>query len=427
MGAVSPFGWGLDALAAGLFAGRAAIGDVDVFDTAPHRTSVAGQVPSGAGDSDPGSNTSPSPFLDELRPKARARLTRTDAFAVAAATEAVRRAELDPGATSTGVFLGSSTGGMLEGEAFYRCLSASGEARDRLRASGVAAQPNNAPTDAVARTLGTRGPSLTLASACSAASMAIEAALDSLREGECDAALAGGADGLCELTYAGFNSLRAVDARPAQPFRKERGGMSLGEGAGVLVLETLEHARARGAPILAELAGAASSCDAHHMTAPDPSGDGLALAVRTALADAERRPDEVGLVNAHGTGTPLNDAAEWQGLAQVFETRLRELGFMATKGAVGHLLGACGGVEAIATVLALGRGEFPPTPGPSHELDEACPARLAFDAPLRLEPGAGALSVNLAFGGANAALVFTPPPPASADSTTTNPRSGERA
>ena len=168
-----------------------------------------------------------------------------------------------------------------------------------------------------------------------------------------DIALAGGSDSLCEITYSGFNALRAVDDAPCRPFREGRAGMSIGEGAGVLVLESLAHARARGAEPLAELRGSGASCDASHMTAPHPEGAGAALALARAFADARLDPDEVDFINAHGTGTPLNDVAEFAAFKAALGPRASEVPLTSTKGVVGHLLGSSGAIEAIATVLGL--------------------------------------------------------------------------
>jgi 3-oxoacyl-[acyl-carrier-protein] synthase II len=220
--------------------------------------------------------------------------------------------------------------------------------------------------------------------------------------------LAGGADGLCRLTYSGFNALRAVDELPAQPFRADRRGLSLGEGSGILVLETAASAARRGGRALAVLAGAGSSCDAYHMTAPEPTGAGAALAMRRALADAGLAPDEIDFVNAHGTGTPHNDEAEWRALVAVFGERARTIPLTSTKGCVGHALGACGGLEALVTVLGLREGIVHPTPG-GGPVDPALPAALVLGAPLELAGARAALSLNLAFGGANSAVVFKRP------------------
>jgi 3-oxoacyl-(acyl-carrier-protein) synthase len=236
--------------------------------------------------------------------------------------------------------------------------------------------------------------------------MAIGDALFAVRRGEVDVAIAGGSDSLCRLTYAGFNALRAVDERPCRPFRGNRAGLSLGEGAAVLVIEPLERALARGARPLALAAGGAASCDAHHMTSPHPEGIGAAEAIRSALADAQLDPSAIDFVNAHGTGTPLNDAAECAALLAVFGDRASELPVTSTKSLVGHLLGSAGALEAVATILCLLHGEVHPMPDDGAS-DPALPLRLVLGRPLSLARARHALSTSLAFGGANAALVFT--------------------
>jgi len=385
IGAVSAMGAGVEALRRGLWEGRAGFCELTVFDPARHRTKLAGEVEKWC-----------------LAPFSR-RLSRSDRFACAVAAEAVARAAFDP-PPETAVFFGSSTGGMLESERFFNNL------RSGRRASlgSVASQENHGPGDAVARRLRTRGPVETIASACSASAMALAAALDCLRSGEAEVAIAGGADALCQLTYAGFNALRAVDEAPCRPFRADRAGLSIGEGAAALVLETEDHLRARGllrADRRVELAGAGATCDAHHMTAPDPDGTGAAAAIERALADAGIGPDEIDFVNAHGTGTPLNDAAEAAALRRVFGARAAQLPVTSTKGAVGHLLGACGALEAVVTVLCLEAESVHPTPGGGRP-DPALGLDVVLGAPRPVPGHRCALSTNFAFGGANAALVF---------------------
>jgi len=243
-----------------------------------------------------------------------------------------------------------------------------------------------------------------VSSACASAALAVDAALRDLRAGVVDVALTGGADSLSRLTYSGFNAMRAVDEAPCRPFRADRAGMSLGEGAAVLVLETEAHAGARGARPIAELRGAGASCDASHMTAPQPEGQGAARAMRRALADAGVGGDGVAFVNAHGTGTPLNDGAEALALASVFGERAPRVPVSATKASVGHLLGSAGAIEAVAAVLCLRDREVHPTAGEGLP-DAALAVNLVQGAPLALPPGV-ALSTDFAFGGANAALVL---------------------
>ena len=395
LGAVSPLGWGLDSLWDGLRSGKTAIGPFDRFDHSDDRTHVAAQVDLAA---EP----------ERLRGKP-SRLSLADRFAVAAAREAVARATIDIGRCRdrTGVYFGTSTGGMFETETYFKALLAAAGGRGKPPAlSPLASQQNNGPGDAVARDLGVGGPVQTISTACASGAMAVGEAILAVRRGEVDVAIAGGSDALCRLTYAGFNALRAVDERPCRPFRGNRAGLSLGEGAAALVLEPLERALARGARPLALAAGGAASCDAHHMTSPHPEGLGAAEAIRGALADARLDPSAIDFVNAHGTGTPLNDAAECTALVAVFGDRATELPVTSTKSLVGHLLGSAGALEAVATILCLLHGEVHPMPDDGAS-DPGILLRLVLGRPLRLARARHALSTSLAFGGANAALVFT--------------------
>jgi len=391
LGAVSPYGVGVAALWEGLLRGETAIAPLDLFDTSGHRTRIGGQVPE-----------APRGLERERDAAGRAeRLSRTDRFAIDAAREALADAGFAqdaPELRRAGLFFGSSTGGMFEAE---RVLLADPTSALARRFSHVGGQVICAPAIALARDLALGGPVETVTSACSASTMALEAALMSLESGEVELAIAGGADALCELTYSGFNSLRAIDERPARPFRADREGLSIGEGSGMLVLETAAHARARGATVLAVLAGAGSSCDAYHMTAPHPEGKGAIQALERALGAADR--GAVAFVNAHGTGTPHNDVAEAQALRAVLGERLADVAVTSTKGAVGHLLGACGALEAVVTVRGLVEGVVPQTPG-DGPVDPEAGVALVLGAPARPAPCAAALSTNLAFGGANAAL-----------------------
>ena len=395
LGAVSPFGWGLGPLWDGLRSGRAAIGPFDRFDHSGHRTHVASQVDTAA-------------ELEPPRGKRR-RLSLADRFGMAAAREAVARAAIDVGhgGDRTGVYFGTSTGGMFETEIYLEALFAAMAGRGQPPPTRLlASQQNNGPGDAVARDLGIGGPVQTVSAACASGAMAIGDALRAVRRGDVNVAIAGGSDSLCRLTYAGFNSLRSVDERPCRPFRGDRAGLSLGEGAAALILEPLERALARGARPLALAAGEAATCDAHHMTSPHSKGLGAAEAIREALAGARLDPSEIDFVNAHGTGTPLNDAAECAALAAVFGDRASDLPVTSTKSLVGHLLGTAGALEAVATILCLQNGEVHPMPDDGTP-DPAIRLRLVLGRPQSLARARHALSTNLAFGGANAALVFT--------------------
>ena len=401
LGAVSPWGWTLDEFWQGLLSGERGIGEAQGFDVTGQRTSLAAEVPDGSD-------------LSELwnTPGAK-RWSRADRFAIAAAVEAWRQAGLgdavDEGAV--GVFFGGSTAAMSEGEDYFGelvgALVKDHDSRPTIRY--LASHQINGPGDAVARHLGATGRVETLSSACASGGLALGSALDALRRGEVDVAVAGGSDSLCKLTYAGFNSLRAVDAELCAPFHAERAGLNLGEGAGMLILETVERALARGRTPLALLLGHGASCDAHHMTAPHPEGEGASRAVGAALDDAGITADDIAFVNAHGTGTPLNDKAEGAAFARVFGERVGEVPLTSTKSLVGHYLGSSGAIEAVASVLGLQHGLVHPTPG-RGDVDPAIPVDLVRDEPRRLELAddrpACAVSTSFAFGGSNAAVIF---------------------
>jgi len=384
LGAVSGLGVGIEGLWAQALAGHCSIGPLALFATTSHRTSIGAQVPDGT-------------LL-----RGRAAWSRAERFACTAADEAV--AGLPSALLQTdraGVFFGSSTGALLETEHFFAALLQ----QRNSRLAPIAGQQNDGPGNTVARHLGVRGPVVTFSTACTSANVALAAALDALQAGEIDVAVSGGADELCETTYAGFNSLRAIDAQPTRPFRATRAGLSLGEGAGIVLLETLAHARARGATILCELAAAGRSCDAHHVSAPEPNGLGAAAAIRTALREAGLQPDDVTFVNAHGTGTTQNDAAESKAMAAVFGARAAQLPLTSTKSLVGHLLGAAGGIEAVFTALSIVHRLLPPTAG-EQPADPALGLDVVLHRPRQLPVHNVGLSTNLAFGGNNAVVLL---------------------
>ncbi len=324
------------------------------------------------------------------------RMSRTDLLAVIAAQEAIAQAgdiPLERAIVSTG----TSTGGLLEGEGYYLRRLSMG--RLRTKVSHVMQQPTSGPSDAVARVLGLGGGVVSNATACASAGAAIGMAADYLRSGHADVAVAGGSDALCRLTYSGFNVLQAVDPEPCSPFGATRKGITLGEGAGYLVLERWDDAVARGATILAELAGYGASCDAHHPTAPAEDGRGAEAAMRGAMAEAKLA--SVDYVNAHGTGTLLNDSAETKAIIAALGTNVP---VSSSKSFFGHTLGASGAVEAVVTVLALQHQIAPPT----LRLNESAP-----DCPLDYIPHTpramamtNVLSNTFGFGGSNVSLAF---------------------
>ena len=323
------------------------------------------------------------------------RMSRSDKLAIIAAAEAIQQAgaPLDRAIVSTG----TSTGGLLEGEEFFFRRVVRGDAS----ASRVLQQPTSGPSDAVARAFNAGGGVISNATACASAGAAIGIAADYLRSQHADAAIAGGSDALCRLTYSGFNVLQAVDAQPCTPFAAHRKGITLGEGAAYLVLERWDDAIARGARPIAELRGYGATCDAHHPTAPHEEGRGAEAAMRGALFDARWNGDRLDYINAHGTGTLLNDSAETKAIISAIGT---EVPVSSTKSYFGHTLGASGAVEAVITILALLHQIAPPT----LRLDAAA-ADCTLDyiphtpRPMAME---NALSNTFGFGGSNVSLLF---------------------
>ncbi len=339
--------------------------------------------------------------LDAMLPLSRRearRLSRSDKLAVIAAAEAIAEAKpetLDRAIVSTG----TSTGGLLEGEDYYFTRITRG--RTRAPASTVLQQPTSGPSDAVARTFRAGGGVISNATACASAGAAIGIAVDYLRARHADVAIAGGSDALCRLTYSGFNVLQAVDSEPCAPFAAQRKGITLGEGAAYLVLERWDDAIARGARVLAELCAYGATCDAHHPTAPHEDGRGAEAAMRGALCEAGIAPQAIHYVNAHGTGTLLNDSAETKAIVAAIGSGVP---VSSSKSYFGHTLGASGAVEAVVVVLALLHQIAPPTlrlqaPAADCTLDYI----PHTPRPMKMQT---ALSNTFGFGGSNVSLLF---------------------
>jgi 3-oxoacyl-[acyl-carrier-protein] synthase II len=374
-----------------LVEGRCGIGELTLFDATGYRSRTAAQVP--------------EPDSSRFSPLERRRWSRSDRLAVLAAGEALDDAGLmesgiDP--ARIGVLLGAGTGDLLRNEEYYFTLLREGV--DRARPSQIYNHFSSTPTDVVASRFGLEGLRACLVSACSSSTIAIGYGADAIRTGQLDAAVCGGADALSRLTFSGFNALRLMDPQPCRPFDASRNGMNIGEGAGILVLEEWDRARARGATIYAELAGYALTCEAFHPTAPEPEGRAIAGTIRAALEAAAVDASAVDHVNAHGTATPQNDRAESRGLHVVFGDRARRLPVTSVKSMVGHCLGAAGAIEAAVTALTVARGVVPPTI--NHDTtDPECAidvvANTAREMPVRC-----AVSTSLAFGGNDSALVF---------------------
>lgn len=299
-----------------------------------------------------------------------------------------------------GVFQGAGTSGLPSAEAYLQARMAGAPAH----AVEPLYQSPATVTDALARWLGAEGPRSTVMNACSSSLLALGQAWERLAAGELDLALAGGAESLCRTTYAGFSSLKAMDARKCRPFSRDRAGLNLGEGAVQVLLESLASARARGATILAEVVGYGASMDAHHPTAPHPEGAGAARAMAMALRTGRLDPAEVDLVSAHGTATPANDGAECLAIRRVLGAGAGQVSVTSSKSQFGHTLGAAGAFGAAAAILALRDQVVSPTlrledPDPVCDLD--CTPLAARERRIH-----AALVNAFAFGGNNVSLAL---------------------
>lgn len=390
MGAVTAAGADVPSLVASLRDARCSLGPISLFETGDLGPRVAGEV-------------AEIPAT-HLRPRGIARASRSDRLALVAAEEALTQASLLPDGADPrrlAVSIGSSTGGMLEVE-HYHDARRSSRPNAHLR-PGLLAATVGAPTDLVAAACGAEGRRLSPSTACSSGAMAIAFGLLWIRSGAADVVIAGGTDALCRMTVSGFHSLKAMSPEPCRPFDRERSGLSLGEGAGVVVLESEDHARGRGARILAEVCGSGISCDASHPTAPHEASRGAIAALEGALRDANWDPREVNYINAHGTGTPQNDPAEARAIRTVLGTDAERSRVSSTKGAIGHLLGAAGSVEAILTIACLRDGFLPPQVG-FRTADPECALPFVKDA--EETKAAAALSNSYGFGGNNVSLAL---------------------
>ncbi len=346
-----------------------------------------------------------------MEPKEQKRNDRYTHYAVAAAKMALEDAKIaigDVTPSRLGVIIGSGIGGMETIEIQSRVLLEKG--LRRVSPFMIPMLISNMAAGVVAIYLKAQAVNYGIVSACASGSHALGEALRHIRSGHADVMLAGGAEAaITRLGFAGFCNMKALtsNADPAtacRPFDAERDGFIMGEGAGILVLETYERAIARGAHIYAEFAGYGASCDAYHITSPAPDGSGLAICMAQALTDAGVNPTDVDYINAHGTSTPYNDKFETAAIKRVFGDHAKRLAVSSTKSMTGHLLGAAGGIEAAAAVLSIENGVVPPTinyhtPDPDCDLDYV--PNVARKMPVRV-----AVSDNLGFGGHNAALVF---------------------
>jgi 3-oxoacyl-[acyl-carrier-protein] synthase II len=399
LGSITSLGHDVPAFWSSLLAGRSGVDRVKRFDPSEFACQIGAEV----------RDWDVTQHMDAKEARRNDRYTH---FGFVAAKQAVADAGLDMAKEDgdrVGVIIGSGMGGMYTYESQLKVLETRGPRK--VSPFTIPSLIINMVSGLVAIEYGARGPNFGVVSACATGSHALGEAARAILFGDADVMIAGGSEAtITPFSYATFCAMKAMSTRndspqsASRPFDRTRDGFVMGEGAGVVVLETLEHARARGARIYCELAGYAATCDAFHITQPDPDGKGLSLAMRRALAHAKIAPEDVDYINAHGTSTPYNDRFETLAIKKVFGNHARQLAISSTKSMTGHLLGAAGGIESIICVKTLETGMVAPTinledPDPECDLDYV----PGLARPLRARV---VMSNNLGFGGQNAAIVF---------------------
>jgi len=406
-GVISPIGNSTEAFSAALKAGKSGISNITAFDTADFDVKIAGEIR----DFDPGL------WIEKKESRKMARFTQ---FAAAAADQALQQAGLlvkenerkrlscDP--DMTGIVIGNGIGGFEITTESFKKLFAQGPRR--MLPLTIPLLIGNEAAGNISMIYGTRGPAFTQVTACASGTDALGQALDLVRMGRCNVVISGGTEAcIVPFSIGGFQMLKALSAsrnhepeKASRPFDKDRDGFVLGEGAGMLVLESEEHAKNRGAVILAEFAGYGASADAYHITAPDPEGIGGGLAITRALNDAGLKPEEIQYYNAHGTSTEINDPTETLMIKNAFKKHAYKMKISGIKSMTGHCVAGSGGMEAIACILAITEGFYPPT----INLDEPDPLCDLDYVPNTVQYGTinAAASGNLGFGGHNGVVVF---------------------
>ncbi|HWW03006.1 MAG TPA: beta-ketoacyl-[acyl-carrier-protein] synthase family protein [Candidatus Acidoferrum sp.] len=389
-GIVTALGVGWRQNADGFRAGRAAFRVVSLFDVSRQRVKTAAEV-------DLPATLPPT----RLGARATARLDRPAKMLLVAAQEAWRQAGWEPGGQIP-LILGTTAGGMALGEDYFRQAVQTPQ-RHRNQPTRTLYYQSQTQGRMVADALGFSGPVTIVSNACASGANAIGQAWELIRRGRAERVLTGGYDALSQLVFSGFDSLQALSPTVCRPFDAARDGLALGEGAAVVALETLDAARRRGASILAELIGYGAVIDCHHLTQPHPEGDAALASMALACENARVTPADIDYVNAHGTGTPLNDSAEALAIRRWAGDRASSLPVSSTKAGIGHLLGGAGAVEAVVCLMALREQWLPPEPA-FERPDPAC------NFPIVREPRDASvnavLSNSFGFGGVNATLIF---------------------
>ncbi len=398
--AITPLGLDVKTTWEGILAGKSGIKKITGFDTTGFDTDIAGEIP----------DFNPDAYIPSKQSK---RMDRFVQFSVCAALQLMENSGYvvtEANADRIGVLLGVGLGGLATIEQFHTKLVESGPSR--VSPFYIPMLISNMAPGQVAIAVGAKGPNLVLTSACASATHAIGSAYTEIVMGRCDAMITGGAEStITPMGISGFTSMKALctkyndtPEKASRPFDAERGGFVMGEGAGLLLLESLDSALARGAHIYAEVVGCGASDDANHMVAPLESGAGMALSMQRALEDAGVSPADIDSINAHGTSTHANDEAETKALKTVFGDHAKNFSICSNKSQLGHLLGAAGGVESVISVLTLDTGIVPGTINLENP-DPMCDLNYMADGPKKLNPKY-VLCSNFGFGGTNASMLY---------------------
>lgn len=391
LGVISSIGIGKDEFWKNLIDGKSGISEVTTFDTSKYDNHRGGEV----------KDFDPLSFITRRYIKDMGRASQ---FAVAASKLALEDARLAVPKVKSGrigVIMGTTMADAQAIEQIDKHWTQKGE--DDVWATTIIKYPSNALSDNIGRYFGINGPNYVITTACAAGNYSIGDSFDLIRTGKTDVMLAGGSDPFSRITFTGFSRLFAMSSDRCQPFDKNRKGMIVGEGAGVMVLEELEHAKKRKVPIYAEVLGYGLSCDAHHMTAP--TVDGIALVIERALKNSNISKDDIGYICAHGTGTPPNDKSECKAIKSVFGERFKEIPVSSIKSMLGHTMGAASAIESVSTILTVKNGIIPPTI--NHEEDDPecegvdCVPNVVQEKDVNV-----GLNNSLAFGGNNACVAF---------------------
>jgi len=399
MGLVTPLGIGIDETWSALIAGKSGVGEITRFDVSDYGTKIAAEVKGFQ--------------AEDFMPKKEAKRTETFiAYAIAAARMALEDSGLTIDSSNehrVGVLTGCGLGGLQMLEVTAHTVENAGP--KRVSPFFIPMLIGNMAPGMISIQLGAKGPNSSVATACAAGAHAVGDAFDLIRYGKADAMITGGVESVITRTcIAGFGAMKALSTRnddpqkASRPFDKDRDGFVVGEGSGMLILESLEHAQARGAKIYAEMAGYGMSGDGYHMTSPPPDGSGATRCMQAALEDAGISPDQIGYINAHGTSTPLNDLYETRAIKAAFGEFATKVAISSTKSMTGHLLGGAGGIESVFTALVLQNGILPPTinlENPGEECDLDYVPNVARKADVTY-----AMTNSFGFGGTNASLIL---------------------